>query len=171
MTSLQERGFINYYGMQRFGSSSVPTHRIGSAVLLSNWAQVIDLLLMPRENEQEEYAMARRHWEGHHDPQEALKLFPRRCVAEIAILRALSDKPTDLVGAFSTIPYNMRTMYVHAYQSYVWNCMCSERIRRFDPLRAVVGDLVYTKNEAGADSSKVILLYDTNILSPSRCAP
>lgn len=29
MTSLQEVGFINYYGMQRFGTSSIPTHHIG----------------------------------------------------------------------------------------------------------------------------------------------
>ena len=29
MTSLQTHGFINYYGMQRFGTTCVPTHHIG----------------------------------------------------------------------------------------------------------------------------------------------
>lgn len=29
MTSLRDHGFINYYGMQRFGVFSVPTHHIG----------------------------------------------------------------------------------------------------------------------------------------------
>lgn len=27
--SLKEVGFVNYFGMQRFGTSGVPTHRIG----------------------------------------------------------------------------------------------------------------------------------------------
>ena len=34
MTSLQQVGFINYYGMQRFGTSSIPTHHIGRLVVL-----------------------------------------------------------------------------------------------------------------------------------------
>lgn len=29
MVSLSERGFINYFGMQRFGTSSIPTHHVG----------------------------------------------------------------------------------------------------------------------------------------------
>ena len=29
LESLKEMGFINYYGMQRFGTTSVPTHHIG----------------------------------------------------------------------------------------------------------------------------------------------
>ena len=29
MTSLRETGFINYYGMQRFGTTAVPTHQVG----------------------------------------------------------------------------------------------------------------------------------------------
>jgi tRNA pseudouridine13 synthase len=27
--SLAQNGFINYYGLQRFGTSSIPTHEIG----------------------------------------------------------------------------------------------------------------------------------------------
>jgi tRNA pseudouridine13 synthase len=33
MASLQQYGFINYFGVQRFGTSSVPTHSIGKALL------------------------------------------------------------------------------------------------------------------------------------------
>lgn len=29
MTSLRDTGFINYYGMQRFGTTAVPTHQVG----------------------------------------------------------------------------------------------------------------------------------------------
>ena len=29
MTSLKNNGFINYFGMQRFGTTSIPTHHVG----------------------------------------------------------------------------------------------------------------------------------------------
>jgi tRNA pseudouridine13 synthase len=33
MQSLKTHGFINYYGMQRFGTTCVPTHHIGRYAL------------------------------------------------------------------------------------------------------------------------------------------
>ena len=32
LCSLRDRGFINYFGMQRFGTSVIPTHEIGRSV-------------------------------------------------------------------------------------------------------------------------------------------
>jgi tRNA pseudouridine13 synthase len=37
-------------------------------------------------------------------------------------------------------------MYIHAYQSYVWNAVVSERTRRFGYDRPIPGDLVLEKN-------------------------
>lgn len=34
-------------------------------------------------------------------------------------------------------------MYIHAYQSYVWNAIVSERIRIYGCDRPIVGDLVF----------------------------
>ena len=36
-------------------------------------------------------------------------------------------------------------MYIHAYQSYVWNAIVSERIRNFGCHSPIVGDLVFEK--------------------------
>eukprot|EP00808_Paulinella_micropora_P023516 g77255.t1 len=46
---LGERGFVNYYGMQRFGTGPVVTHAIGRAVLRADWNRAVALLLMPAE--------------------------------------------------------------------------------------------------------------------------
>ncbi|KAJ6809140.1 multisubstrate pseudouridine synthase 7 [Iris pallida] len=48
---LGSNGFINYYGLQRFGSGSVPTHLIGAALLRGEWKGAADLILDPREGD------------------------------------------------------------------------------------------------------------------------
>lgn len=50
VASLRERGFINYYGMQRFGTHNIMTHAVGLAILAEDWQAAIDLILMPRQN-------------------------------------------------------------------------------------------------------------------------
>jgi tRNA pseudouridine13 synthase len=40
-------------------------------------------------------------------------------------------------------------MYVHAYQSYVWNAIVSERIKTWGADRPIPGDLVMESGTAG----------------------
>uniref|UniRef100_F6WRH6 Pseudouridine synthase 7 n=1 Tax=Macaca mulatta TaxID=9544 RepID=F6WRH6_MACMU len=51
MNSLREIGFINYYGMQRFGTTAVPTYQVGRAILQNSWTEVMDLILKPRSGD------------------------------------------------------------------------------------------------------------------------
>jgi tRNA pseudouridine13 synthase len=152
--------------MQRFGTASVPTHAIGLALLRSDWRRAVDLILRPRPGEDPSVEAARRAWYDDKDLNRAISLMPRRVVAERALLEAFqfmgSDR--DLVGALlkvSTItldrgysahprlkiPRNLRTMYVHAYQSYVWNAIVSVRVKRYGSEAPIVGDLVYAAEE------------------------
>lgn len=41
---------------------------------------------------------------------------------------------------------SLKTMYLHAYQSYIWNRVVSERIKRFGCKKPLVGDLVLLKD-------------------------
>lgn len=48
MEDLGNAGFINYYGTQRFGTSSVPTHAVGVALLTEHFDTAIELVMMVR---------------------------------------------------------------------------------------------------------------------------
>ncbi|KAG9329775.1 hypothetical protein JZ751_029639 [Albula glossodonta] len=162
MHSLRDTGFINYYGMQRFGTTAVPTYQVGRAILQNNWTEVMDLILKPRPGAEKGYLVrCREEWAASQDPEAALKKLPvKRCV-EGQLLRGLSKYgKNNIVTAFGLIPRNNRLMYIHSYQSFVWNSMVSRRIQAYG-LRAVSGDLVlrggsaHVLTEAEAASSSI----------------
>jgi len=162
MSTIKHRGFINYYGMQRFGTASVPTHSIGLTLLRSEWQTAVDLILSKRHGEHPDVVEAREAWLDHGDLERAIELMPRRVVAERCILESYKKQKGETrnaMGALSTvtinyslfceiligttqIPKTLRLMYIHAYQSYVWNAIVSERIRLYGADRPIVGDLV-----------------------------
>lgn len=49
LESLRDNGFLNYFGMQRFGTSTVLTHTIGCAIMKKRYEEASDLILYPRE--------------------------------------------------------------------------------------------------------------------------
>lgn len=143
MTSLKQTGFINYFGMQRFGTTAVPTQQVGRAILKNDWNQVVDLILKPRPGAEKGFLVrCREEWAKTQDPEAALKKLPNKRCVEGQLLRGLSMYgKKNIITAFGLIPRNNRLMYIHSYQSVVWNTMVSRRIEAFG-LKAVEGDLV-----------------------------
>lgn len=160
MESLGTVGFINYYGMQRFGTFSVTTNQVGKAILNSDWKTAGELILSEQEVVIPSSVQARHIWKQTRDPKLALKKMPRKCNAEYSILSRLDRAEKDEDGEYSAnsyfnaimgIPRNLRIMYGHAYQSYVWNVVATRRIQLFG-LNVVAGDLVL--EETQIDDSK-----------------
>jgi len=142
----QENGFINYFGMQRFGTMAISTHEIGQALLKSDWKTAIELILKPREGEgMEVVRRARKVWWETRNPRKALEILRsgrKDWMLEAKLLQGLVKmNEQDQVGALNFIPRSSRQLYVHAYQSYVWNKVVSRRIKEYGTL-VMLGDLV-----------------------------
>lgn len=142
---LRKNGFINYYGLQRFGSGSVPTHLIGAALLRGEWKSTVDLILDPREGERADTKKVRERYKETGDIDSALRQLPRYLVAERAVLQCLKKCPGNYLQALKAIPRTLRMMYVHSYQSFLWNHAASMRVQKYGIDRVVLGDLVMCK--------------------------
>ena len=157
--SLSERGFINYYGLQRFGTFSTSTSEVGVRMLQGDFEAAVDAILhfspssftaaqtdrISREDQARAHAIYSFKTTGHAN----LNDMPRKFSAETGIIRHLTRKyqNNDYLGALHSIPRNLRLMYVHAYQSMVWNVAASERWKRFGPT-VIEGDLVLIHEHA-----------------------
>ncbi|XP_049794111.1 uncharacterized protein LOC126203787 [Schistocerca nitens] len=150
LTSLKTKGFLNYYGLQRFGSSlAVPTHEIGKALLLGNWQKAVELILKPRDGEPLRFlAEARKVWWETRDPAKAIKILRNKDkMIEGKLLLGLSRHgPKNYLNALDNIPRGTRLMYLHSYQSLIWNKVVSRRMQKFG-LQPIVGDLVLQGEE------------------------
>ncbi|VFQ69190.1 unnamed protein product [Cuscuta campestris] len=75
-------------------------------------------------------------------------------VAERAILQCLKKNQANYLQALKGIPRTLRMMYVHSYQSYLWNHAVSFRVQKHGFDQVVVGDLVLCKeNCTGNETS------------------
>ena len=82
--NITKNGFLNYFGLQRFGSSSVSTHQVGIEILKENFEGAVDLLLCPRDEAKHRSFMEpmRNEWKNSRDAAAALEKLPRKFSTE-----------------------------------------------------------------------------------------
>ncbi|HLE54470.1 MAG TPA: tRNA pseudouridine(13) synthase TruD [Thermoplasmata archaeon] len=144
-------GFPNFFGIQRFGSVRPITHLVGRAIVRGDFKEAVRLYVAnPIEGEDPASFEARSALAETGDVKGALRSYPRSYTFEKAILNHLAAHPTDDVGALRVLPQNLLMMFVHAYQSYLFNRILSERMRQGIPIHEpVAGDLVLPADRRG----------------------
>lgn len=144
-------GFPNFFGIQRFGSVRPITHVVGRHLVRGEFREAVDAYVAnPMESEDPESYEVRAALRDTGDVRNALRTYPRAYGFEKAILNHLVPNPDDYVGALQQLPFHLQMMFVHGYQSYLYNRMLSERMRRGLPIHEpVAGDLVLPSNREG----------------------
>lgn len=139
--------------MQRFGTHSIPTYVVGISILKGEWREAVEVIMQAKAEDNDRIAEARQVWSEKQDAKKALSLFPFRCIAERSIVQFFSKrgKTDDYMGALLAIPRNLRMLYVHSYQSLIFNAMATERLKMFGH-KLVIGDLV----EISADDAPIV---------------
>lgn len=137
-----EGGFPNFFGVQRFGVLRPVTHAVGEAIVRGDLREAVRLYVgNPTPEEPPEARAAREAYER--DGPAALPLYPRQLGFERDMVRHLAERPDDYAGAILRLPPNLRTMFVYAAQSLLFNRVVARRMRAGIGLNEPIeGDLV-----------------------------
>ncbi|KAI0127771.1 pseudouridine synthase [Xylariales sp. AK1849] len=181
VASIARNGFINYFGTQRFGTHAIGTQSVGMKILKSDFKGVVQDLLsfdsaivkvdtstthvgefVPYDDINRAKVLAKYEETG--NAEEARDSLPRRYRTEFAILNHLSKSPNDYCGALMAIEKSMRTLYLHAYQSLVWNLVASKRWESHGA-SVIKGDLVLAtiKNTIAPETKDIEVDDEENI--------
>ncbi|KAF5835235.1 hypothetical protein DUNSADRAFT_7723 [Dunaliella salina] len=104
-------GFVNYFGLQRFGTAGTPTHKVGAALLQGHFGMAVDLIMGEGFEDKDGGAGAKdsnnnsssrgdRHT-GHQQQKApaALRLLPHWMVGERSLMEGLSRKQQQQQGS------------------------------------------------------------------------
>jgi tRNA pseudouridine13 synthase len=137
-------GFPNLFGPQRFGEVRPITHEVGRWVVRGDLARAVDVYLVDRPTGGKESIgdSARQAYEEHHDAGRALREFPREYRFERTLLEHLAQgHPPE--RAFRALSRDLRLLFVHAFQAYLFNLWMTRRAELHLPFdRPVVGDVL-----------------------------
>ncbi|XP_041833049.1 pseudouridylate synthase 7 homolog-like protein [Melanotaenia boesemani] len=167
--NVKTKGFVNYYGPQRFGSGqSVQSDRVGLALLKEDMVSAVHLFFTPEEGDDPQ-SQAKQHFLQTGNAKEALALMPLSKPRERLMLRALNrygTGPGGCVQAWLSLPHSMRVFYPHAYCSRVWNEAAAHRLATMGHC-VRKGDLVWMQtgqsnmqDTAGTSSPQIHVVTD-----------
>lgn len=119
-------GFPNFFGYQRFGSKRPITHLVGREILKGDFRQAVMEYLCDPKFDTEPF---RTDLLQTGDFVKALKDFPKHLNYERILIQHVVDTG-DYESAIEKLPRTLQMLFVHAYQSYLFNLILSERIRK-----------------------------------------
>ena len=116
----------NYYGLQRFGSERLVTHLVGREIINRNFKKAVEIFLCHTTEYDTQFSKEIR--EKCNDPKNyvhVMKIIPKGMDIERNLLRSLVDGK-GYISALRSVPLNIRRLFVHAYQAFMFNkCLSS----------------------------------------------
>lgn len=171
LSALKSAGLPNYFDDQRFGSVGESKEFIAGAWVKGDYERAIWLTFadpnrFDRSQEKEQKRLLREHWGDWKTCKQVLEKSHRR-----SIITFLDDRPGDFRGAWGRVRQDMRSLYVAALQSHLWNCLMGEWLKNALPLEAIsnvrlkLGDAPFP---AGPDCGELLQpLRDVELPLPS----
>ena len=152
--SLNEKGFINYFGMQRFGVGNIPTHIIGKYVIKKMWKEAfINIIstekmfeamkavgLSSRDIAKEIFDLEDKNKQMS-ILSDILLVLPKFSIESKLLTNYKKTGKNSFQSSFQSLSKQLQILYPHAYQSYIWNLTVSHRIKKYGR-KLIIGDIV-----------------------------
>jgi tRNA pseudouridine13 synthase len=167
---IKKNGFKNFFGEQRFGKGN--THLIGKAILKGDLEKAAkEIICFTGEREREEVKQAKKFAsENWGNWQAIIEKLPKHLHIEYNLLNWLINHKNDFAGALRTLPKHIRKLYVHAYQSWLWNSALAKSNKTTKKEFPIPGFGTKLGNDAFSKTIKELLEKDNLALENFGCA-
>ena len=153
LKKLEKTGVPNYFGWQRFGKPRTTTHLVGEALVRNDLCEAVRRYIgNPTSEESEDSQKARQAYDDG-DLEKSLELMGKGMRYEKMIVRQLikDSKKGELddkayMNAIHALPKPLQRMFVHAYQSYLFNDVVSRRVE-MGINKYIEGDIIIDNDE------------------------
>ncbi len=147
---LRTNPMLNYFGIQRFGVSRPFTHLVGKALIKQDYEEVARYILTESTpDDSEDMRELREAMRDGNFTETILDRFPKDLRYERLMIKSLQNHPDDYKRAFTRIPPKMQKLFVHSYQSFLFNRIISLRAKEgLHLIEPEVGDFIVRLGEA-----------------------
>ena len=152
--SLNDKGFINYFGMQRFGVGNIPTHLIGKCVIKKMWKEAfVNIISTDKMFEAMKYVGLKTTDINQEifdidDKNKQMKIIsdillalPKFSIESKLLINYKKTGKNSYQSSFNSLSKQLQILYPHSYQSYIWNLTVSYRIKKYGR-NLIIGDIV-----------------------------
>jgi tRNA pseudouridine13 synthase len=158
---LSTDGFLNYYGLQRFGTYRPNSHIVAKHILLKEYENVFkELVLNTYSSESIKSQILRNKLKQDGDMEWAYDNFPKSLNYERMMISHLKDNSQDFEGSVQKIPKYLIKLLLSSFQSYYFNKMLTLRINKgISPFEPVNGDVIVILEDDKGDLTSIKYVY------------
>lgn len=159
-------GLPNYFGYQRFGIVRPVTHLVGKLLIQGDVeGAAMTYIAKSFPGETPENKAARDFVWSTRDFKEGIKRYPFNLRYERTMMHYLIEHPGDYAGAFRILSPKLSRLFIHAYQSYLFNKILSRRLLKgISLVTPVEGDVVcFLDSHGEPDTSKLETVTKNNL--------
>ena len=152
--SLNEKGFVNYFGMQRFGTGTISTHIIGKYVIKKMWKEAfINIITTDKmlEAMKQVGLNSKDLYKEIFDVEDKNKqmsiisdillVLPKFSTESKLLINYKKTGKNSFESSFKSLSKQLQILYPHSYQSYIWNLTVSYRLKKYGR-KLIIGDIV-----------------------------
>lgn len=158
---LQNQGFPNYFGLQRFGTFRPNSHLIGKFLLEGKFKEAFDEYVVNTYSTEMDLSQdVRNELAKTGNLEKAYNNFPVSLNYEKIMIKHLIDNKGDYKGAINKLPSYLKKLLISSFQSYLFNKMLSLRIKKGYPLfKPIKGDVISILNDVNGQCTQIVYKY------------
>ncbi len=158
---LNNYGFPNYFGLQRFGSFRPNSHIVGRFILEGRYQEAFEEFVSTTySTESLDSRIVRREFRKTGNLEKAYIEFPRKLKYERNMINYLINNPGDYEGSIRTLTSDLIKLLISSFQSYIFNKMLSKRVEKGLPLfKAIKGDVIGILDDYNGNLTPVKYIY------------